>query len=159
VSLEITVSDFKNHQICEFGQLWRLPEGEQCKIESFSSKYKLFKILFLTTFISIETLYGQIWNICQICQILEFFESWKSMLFKMTFVITFISTIRLCNQIWQSILPVPVPTAKIWNFYSWKKAKKNIVRQVDFCGRLICYSMTFKLSTGKNSAWYFFIPR
>ena len=22
----------KNHQIYEFGQLWRLPEGEKCKI-------------------------------------------------------------------------------------------------------------------------------
>ena len=31
---------FKNHQICEFGKLWRLPEGEDCKIGSFSSRYK-----------------------------------------------------------------------------------------------------------------------
>ena len=137
----------------------------------------MFKISFLTTFISIKTLYDQIWNICQICQIMEFFESgkcwrllggercipegwsWRSMLFKMTFLITFIPIIKMCNQIWQSILPVLVPTANIWSFYPWKKAKKNMLRQVDFCGLLICYSMTFKLSMGKNSAWYFFIPR
>ena len=56
--MEITVSDLKNHQICEFDQLWRLQEGEQCKIGSLSWKYKLFKILFLTTFISnIQLLY------------------------------------------------------------------------------------------------------
>ena len=30
---------FRNHQICEFGQLWRLPEGEQFKIGSFSWSY------------------------------------------------------------------------------------------------------------------------
>ena len=58
--MEITVSDLKNHQICEFDQLWKVQEGEQCKIGSLSWKYKLFKILFLTTFISIETLYDQI---------------------------------------------------------------------------------------------------
>ena len=79
--------------------------------------------------------------------------------FKMTFLITFISIIKLCNQIWQSILPVLVPTAKIRSFYPRKKAKKNMLRQVDICGLMICYSMTFKLSMGKNSAWYFFIPR
>ena len=33
---------------------------QQCKIESFSLRYKLFKISFLTTFISIKTLYDQI---------------------------------------------------------------------------------------------------
>ena len=138
---------------------------------------KLLKILFLTTFISMKTLYDQIWNICQICQIFEFFESgkcwwllggercilegwsWTPMLFKMTFLITFISIIKLCNQIWQSILPVLVPTAKILKFLPWKNAKKNMLRQVDFRGLLIRYSMTFKLSMGKNSAWYFFIPR
>ena len=63
MSLKITVSDFKNHQICEFGQLWRLTEGEQCKIRNFLSIYKLFKIPFLTTFVSVKTLYDQIWNI------------------------------------------------------------------------------------------------
>ena len=52
-----------SHQICEFGQLWRLPEGEDCKIGSFSWRYKLFKIPFLTTFVWIKTLYDQIWNI------------------------------------------------------------------------------------------------
>ena len=46
--------------ICEFGQLWRLPESEQCKIGSLLSRYKLFKIAFLTTFIPIKTLYDQI---------------------------------------------------------------------------------------------------
>ena len=64
MSLEITVSDLKNHQICEFGQLWRLLEREQCKIGSLLWRYKLFKISFLTTSILIETLYNQIWNIC-----------------------------------------------------------------------------------------------
>ena len=41
VSLEITVSDFKNHNICEFGQLWRLLEGEQCKIRNLSWRYRV----------------------------------------------------------------------------------------------------------------------
>ena len=111
---------FKNHQICEFGQLWRLPEGEDCKIGSFSWWCKLFKILFLTTFISIKTLYDQILNIFvdQICQIFEFFKSgkfwrllegeqcilegwsWISMLFKMTFLTTFILIKTLYHQIW-----------------------------------------------------------
>ena len=45
------------HKFDDFGQLWRLPEGEQCEIESLSLRYKLFKISFLTTFISIKTLY------------------------------------------------------------------------------------------------------
>ena len=65
----------------------------------------------------------------------------------------------MCNQIWQSILPVLVLIANILIFYPWKKAKKNMLRQVDFCRLLICYFMKFKLSMGKNSAWYFFIPR
>ena len=30
--------------------------------------------------------------------------------------------------------------------------KNNMLRLVDFCGLLICYSMTFNLSIGKNSA-------
>ena len=77
----------------------------------------------------------------------------------MTFLINFIPIIKMCNQIWQSILPVLVPTANIWSFYPWKKAKKNVLRQVDFCGLLICFSVTFKLSMGKNLAWYFFITR
>ena len=51
---------FKHHQICEFGKLWRLPEGEYCKIGSFSCGYKLFKILFLTTFVSIKTLWSNL---------------------------------------------------------------------------------------------------
>ena len=55
---------FKSHKICEFGQLWRFPEREQCKIKSLSWIYKLFKIQMLTNFILIETLYYQIWNIC-----------------------------------------------------------------------------------------------
>ena len=69
---------FQNHQICEFGKLWRLPEGEDCKIGSFSYRYKLFKISFLTTFVSIKTLYDQIWNIFvdQIYLIFEFFRIW-----------------------------------------------------------------------------------
>ena len=54
---------FKNHQFCEFGQLWRLPQGEQCKIWSLSFRCKLFKISFVTTFIPNKTLYNQIWNI------------------------------------------------------------------------------------------------
>ena len=41
---KITVSDLKNPQICEFGQLWKLLEGELCKIGSLSWIYKLFKI-------------------------------------------------------------------------------------------------------------------
>ena len=57
---ERIVQDLKYHQIFEFGQLWRLPEGEQCNIESSSLKYKLFKISFLKTFISIKTLNHQI---------------------------------------------------------------------------------------------------
>ena len=67
---------FKNHQICEFGKLWRLPEGEDFKIGSFSLRYKLFKIPFLTTFVSIKTFYDQIWNIFvdQIYLIFEFFR-------------------------------------------------------------------------------------
>ena len=56
-------SDLKNHQICDFGQLWRLPEREQCKIVGLSFRYKLLKISFLTTFITIKTLYDEIWNI------------------------------------------------------------------------------------------------
>ena len=44
-----------------FGQLWRLPEGEQLKIGRLSSWYKLFKIPFLTTFISTKTIYEQFW--------------------------------------------------------------------------------------------------
>ena len=28
MSLELPVSDLKNHQICKFGQLWRLPEAK-----------------------------------------------------------------------------------------------------------------------------------
>ena len=54
VSLKITVSDIKNHKICEFGQIWRLPEREQYKIGSLSYRYKLFKVSFPTTFISIK---------------------------------------------------------------------------------------------------------
>ena len=42
--LKNCVRSKKNHQICEFGQLWRLPWGEQSKIGSLSWKYKLFKI-------------------------------------------------------------------------------------------------------------------
>ena len=111
---------YKNHQICEFGQLWRLPEGLQCKIGSLSLRYRLFKIPFLTTFISTKTLYFQIWNICQISKNFEFFESgkfwrslrgercilkgwsWRLMLFKITFLTTFISFIKLYvyDQIW-----------------------------------------------------------
>ena len=48
---------FKNHQICEFGKIWRFSEGEHCKIGSFSCENKLFKIPFLTTFVLIKTLY------------------------------------------------------------------------------------------------------
>ena len=40
------------NQICEFGRLWTLPEGEQCKVRSLSWRYELFKISFQTTFIS-----------------------------------------------------------------------------------------------------------
>ena len=76
MSLKITVSDLKNHQIYEFHQLWRLPEGEQCKIGIFSWKYKLFKIPFLTTFVTITTLYDQIWNIF-LDQIYLIFRIWK----------------------------------------------------------------------------------
>ena len=115
---------FENHQICGFGKIWRLPEGEHCKIGSFSCEYKLFKIPFLTTFVSIKTLYDQIWNIFvnQIYLIFELFESgnfwrllegewcilegwsWKSMLFKMLVLTTFIPIIRLYNQIWQNYI-------------------------------------------------------
>ena len=57
VKFERTVQDLKNHQICEFGQLQRLMEGEQCTIGSLSWRYKLFKISFLTTFISMKTVF------------------------------------------------------------------------------------------------------
>ena len=76
---ERTAEDLKHHQIFEFGKLWRLPEGKDCKIRSFLWRYKLFKISFLTTLISIKTLYDKIWNIFvdHICQIFEFFVSGK----------------------------------------------------------------------------------
>ena len=64
VSLKIPVWDLKNHQIWEFGQLWRLPEREQCKRGSLSLRYILFEISFLTTFRPFKTLYDQISNIC-----------------------------------------------------------------------------------------------
>ena len=107
----------KNCLICEFGELNRLPEGEKCKIGSISWSYKLFKILFRTTFFSIKTLLLNMKYLNQICQIFEFFESgkfwrllegewciledlsWIPMLFKMTFLTTFISIIKLYNSI------------------------------------------------------------
>ena len=45
---------------------------------------------------------------------------------------------------------------KNWKFLPWKKAKKKMLRQADFW--YVISSMTFKLSIGKNSAWFFFIP-
>jgi len=140
-----------------FGQLWRLAEGKQCKIGSFSLRYKLFKISFLTTFIQIKTLYNQIWNNCQICQILEFFEygkcwrllggerciledwSWKTILFKMTFLITFISIIKLCNQIWQSILSVLVPTAKKIYLMNFILQNTDVINEVSSMFQYILY--------------------
>ena len=54
----------------------------------------------------------------------------------------------------------PCTNCKNWKFLSVKKGqKKKMLRQSDFYGLLICNSMTFKLSMGKNSAWYFLIPR
>ena len=59
------LSDLKNHQIWKLGLLWRLLEGEQCKISSFSLRYKLFEIPFLTTFVSIKnTLWSNLKYLC-----------------------------------------------------------------------------------------------
>ena len=113
----------KNHQIYEFGKLWRIPVGEQYKIWSL---HKLFKIPFLTTFISNKRLYDQIWNICQIYQIFCFLIcislatpggercilkgwSWIWMLFKLTFLTTFIWIIWLYDQIWQNYFIFVIP--------------------------------------------------
>ena len=114
------MQDRKNHQICEFSNLQRLVEGEQCTIgSSLSWRYKLFKYHFWQRLGRPKKHYAHIWNICRICQCLKNFESenfwrllgrekcildswlWRSMLFKMSFPTTFISIIKLYDQIWQ----------------------------------------------------------
>ena len=125
MSLKITVSDLKNHQIYEFGQLWRLPEAEQCKIGSLSLRYNLFKILFLTTFIPIKTLYNQIWNIC--VRFLKFFESehfWRLLgrviicdflpLFLMSFSVTLF---RFCGSLRSKFKPGGILLSTHWWFW------------------------------------------
>ena len=46
----------------EFLQLWILLEGERCTLANRSLRSKLFKMTFLTTFISTSTMYNQNWK-------------------------------------------------------------------------------------------------
>ena len=46
----------------EFLQLWRILEGERCTLANWSLRSKLFKMTFLTTFISTSTMYNQNWK-------------------------------------------------------------------------------------------------
>ena len=46
----------------EYEKFWRLLGGERCILESWSWRSMLFKMTFLTTFISIIKLYDQIWQ-------------------------------------------------------------------------------------------------
>ena len=57
IAAKMTHLHYENISYFNFGGL---PEGEQLKIRSLLSGYKLFKIPFLTTFISTKTLYEQI---------------------------------------------------------------------------------------------------
>ena len=72
IKFEISVSDF-----FKSWKLWRLLEGEWCILEGWLRNSMLFKMTFLTTFVSIKTLYDQIWNIFvnQSYLVFEFFES------------------------------------------------------------------------------------
>ena len=63
-------------------QVWstlEAPGGRTVQNRKFLWRYKLFKIQFLTTFVSIKTLYNQIWNffVDQIYLVFEFFKSFR----------------------------------------------------------------------------------
>ena len=46
-NLKKTVQNLKNYKICEFDQLWRLPEIERCKIgDIICLKYSFWQLLF-----------------------------------------------------------------------------------------------------------------
>ena len=49
-------------KIVNFCQLWILLEGERCTLANRSLRSKLFKMTFLTTFISTSTMYNQNWK-------------------------------------------------------------------------------------------------
>ena len=56
------------------------------------------------------------------------------------------------GQIFNIFPPTSNQLQKLEVFIHEKRPTKNMLCQMDFYGLLICYSMTVKLSMGKNSA-------
>ena len=78
------------------------PGGKTVQNKNFSWRYKLFKIPFLTTFVSMKTLYDQIWNIFvdQIYLFLGFFHEFEILRTKLHIM----CKLNLCQlSLWNSI--------------------------------------------------------
>ena len=74
IKSDISVSHLSNLEFFESGKFWRLLGRERCILEGWSWKLMLFKMTFLTIFISTKTINGVIVNNCN----LWIFRIWKT---------------------------------------------------------------------------------